>query len=1587
MAKKRNDQRRVQPTLTSADDAPIGMDQAPVSEAGLKKQLEFYGKIQEQVVDISSQMESIFNTQQQITQESDRQYGIEKKVLNSLGVYANQVKMLSLEKKLLTKHSLEDSNIIKKTISDYQDYNQAAAGVAQKAKELGDYRRKQIPFEDKIRGIQQEITNLQIDQGKGLTKANQERLKNLKTSEDQWKTLSKQEQVNNRIEKIQGGISDLMDGQNSAAGKIFQTLKDIVTNPLTLFTGLLAVGLQRYETMRQRGVQLGEEQDRINKKLAGAGPFQDKILQKATLIKNRFYEMGEGFASSMEGSVDAIVALSDQFGKIDYVTGDLVKTMAELKLSIGLSDESSAKVLDNFMIVNGFSSEAAISMTEMTYQMSEQAGLNPQQVFQDIAAASGDTLATFSGSADELAKSAVTARRLGLTLDDMATVSKGLLDFETSIEKEMEAQLITGIDLNLQKARSLAMQGKEAEAMEEVMKQVGGLDAFNNMQPLKQQALADAVGLTVGQLQKSTAMREKEALHATKKYDLVEKQYALAEKALPLLGKLDVGLGVLERIAKVIGDLFLDVFGAGLADLEKKFFALLESPAFKTGFKNFLFMLKGVIVGIKDAVMGVVGFIDKLSGGAIGGFLKNFASKDFSGSAGTAENWGKTVGKGIAVLLGAKMLLGTSPFTPMYVSMGGGIMGKLMSMFKGGGGGAGKFFKGGQFMPGGGRAPAGGMMSKAGGSAGGMSAALPYVAAAAFIAKGMYDVASLDELSGEAGGTTRAKAQGGLGGAALGAMIGTAILPGIGTAIGAGIGYFGGRMVGEMDRFKSKLDKANDKFAAAEGQLQSAKTEQTMRNMRLEIEASDKVHDAYGALANDIDGFTKNDMATFAQSMLDAGNITKKEYKAAISGSITSIDLLNIAAGGAASQMGVVQMLQDQYVAENLDAKTAQSKVDIGRQTTNLGYLDNITESYIQEKIQSGDGNWYSGNSNTKSGFTSTGASLEIGENSKRMDILVGMMDNLIGKGVYDDAAIRKALLDVRGNAHVYGSAEGQAEDLITMAIGELKADIKAEITDGNTQIISAEKKLLDEAQKLITIDSVMGSTSKGTKGLRVFLDEVENPEKDLAKGGILANGGVTYGPSHAQGGIPTRYGELEGGEAVINKRSTAMFRNELSNLNVAGGGTSFADGGVTGKFAKGGLWGGPAPSAALKEKYPIDGGYGSAWGASAAAKEKYGWGPGWSKYYGNINESGSGIEGIGKDNPLGYVGILTAFKERSKHGRATGAKPEMHNVNPATWQYGLGDNAPDDLTAYGGELDGMYGTGEIDEHGNEKQGWDPGRFFREKTSADKLERLGKKMAEDKRMAEWNARNDRTPSYEDMANFGHIALDVLGFIPVLGEAADLINAGWYAAEGNFPAAALSAAAAIPLAGAFATTAKWAGKGADMAGPIGKVLNKTQKTAAAGFDMTQNSAAYKSVLGSEGAYRKYYKKGKKAYGGAGAVAATTGFDLFDPSTYWNPFAEKEVYEQGGVTPKSPVRKVNDAIIYANGGIIEPHPDDNIIMKKGGITHTPGGDVAPSGGTGRVEQLLEGILSAIQTGGDTYIDGAKVSAAINSANYRV
>ena len=84
------------------------------------------------------------------------------------------------------------------------------------------------------------------------------------------------------------------------------------------------------------------------------------------------------------------------------------------------------------------------------------------------------------------------------------------------------------------------------------------------------------------------------------------------------------------------------------------------------------------------------------------------------------------------------------------------------------------------------------------------------------------------------------------------------------------------------------------------------------------------------------------------------------------------------------------------------------------------------------------------------------------------------------------------------------------------------------------------------------------------------LLANIKAMKSAFGDGGVIetfANGGMVHGKSHAQGGekfaVGGRVVELEGGEAVINKRSTAMFGKQLSAMNAAGGGVKFADGGL----------------------------------------------------------------------------------------------------------------------------------------------------------------------------------------------------------------------------------------------------------------------------------------------------------------------------------------------------------------------------------------------------------------------------------------
>lgn len=119
-----------------------------------------------------------------------------------------------------------------------------------------------------------------------------------------------------------------------------------------------------------------------------------------------------------------------------------------------------------------------------------------KDLLNDAASASKGLQASLSANPAALVKSAAAARELGATLKDIEGIQGKLLDFESSISAELEAELLTGKQLNLEKARTAALNNDLETVGKELQKQGVDLASFTNMNALQQEKVAAAMGLS-----------------------------------------------------------------------------------------------------------------------------------------------------------------------------------------------------------------------------------------------------------------------------------------------------------------------------------------------------------------------------------------------------------------------------------------------------------------------------------------------------------------------------------------------------------------------------------------------------------------------------------------------------------------------------------------------------------------------------------------------------------------------------------------------------------------------------------------------------------------------------------------------------------------------------------------------------------------------------------------------------------------------------------------------------------------------------------------------------------------------------------
>jgi len=132
-------------------------------------------------------------------------------------------------------------------------------------------------------------------------------------------------------------------------------------------------------------------------------------------------------------------------------------------------------------------------------------------------------------------------------LKDLDNIAQSLLNFESSIESELEAQLLTGKNINLAKARELALTNQLDKLGDEIFKNSSDIVEFGNMNRLAQEAYAKSLGMTRDQLARTAYLKAIDA-------GMTEKQAADAAKVgLEDMKRLDVQERFNKAIEKLAG--------------------------------------------------------------------------------------------------------------------------------------------------------------------------------------------------------------------------------------------------------------------------------------------------------------------------------------------------------------------------------------------------------------------------------------------------------------------------------------------------------------------------------------------------------------------------------------------------------------------------------------------------------------------------------------------------------------------------------------------------------------------------------------------------------------------------------------------------------------------------------------------------------------------------------------------------------------------------------------------------------------------------------------------------------------------------
>ena len=461
----------------------------------------------------------------------------------------------------LAKSAQELSGFTKEDLKDRKKAND----FAKKSEDLAKKRQK---LESQIRVFRSQATNATKAEQAILNKVNE----NLSNAADYTKQIGEGfNEVASASEKIKkadpfGGLSDFISeipvlrkvfpeiqkaskvfrDNFAETGKYAQSLgKSIITatGALSKLAALevLRRGVEEIDNAQKRVVDFRRE---IGLSLEEAAELQINMSQIAS-------DSGKAFFNSARFA-EAQKSINDTMGTNATISGDMAENFSALVYRLGLSNEEATK-LNLVSATIGKSAKDLTSETKTRVKLlngQNKIQISERAILKDISQVSARTQLSLKGQGKSLVEAVYSAKQLGLNMSQVEKIADSLLNFEESISSELEAELLTGRQLNLEQARLYALNNNMAGLTAEIRDNIGDANQFGKMNRIQQEAIAKSVGMSADELAQSLAFQEQlsklsadSAYRDAKSFDDLKAKVALKakdvgyEKALAEIGE------------------------------------------------------------------------------------------------------------------------------------------------------------------------------------------------------------------------------------------------------------------------------------------------------------------------------------------------------------------------------------------------------------------------------------------------------------------------------------------------------------------------------------------------------------------------------------------------------------------------------------------------------------------------------------------------------------------------------------------------------------------------------------------------------------------------------------------------------------------------------------------------------------------------------------------------------------------------------------------------------------------------------------------------------------------------------------------